>query len=255
MKIEELEPEMEKLFHILIPDYMNWQGATKSQIDKIEQIVRKISGHGLPKFYRWFLMRMGRSMGNFSYPDLDHSASTVISWYEKEWEDDGSKFFRIGESSDEMELHMYYDLNYPARDDARVVTRHPEGGDDFKYSETFRELLASDAAQINALSCPENCVGVLGDEEGEDILPQIDPVLDSLGLKKLIFPTGSRVGIYKSDEATMLISTSLDSDTSSGGLTLGGRDGNILRKILGTIEADTGFDLDIEDDPRRIQDS
>lgn len=252
MKVEDIEPEMEALFRRLIPDYMNWDGATEEEIKKIEKIVRKISGHDLPRFYRWFLMRMGHSMSDFGDDELDRSVSEIISWYDGNWLDDGTKFFKIGDGTDELELHMYYDFNHRARDDARVVKRHAEGGDVYNFGETFRELLASDAAQINAMSFPEYCSGALLDETSSDILPQLNPIMDSLGFERIPFPKGPRVEIYVSDKATMLFSTTLDTGTNAGAFTLGGVDRDCLCKILGTIAAETDFIFDVPDDPRNL---
>lgn len=254
MKIEELEPGIEELIQRLVPDLMNWQGATADEIEKIEKIVRKIAGHDLPKFYRWFLMRMGHSMGKFSEYDMDYSASKVIAWYDREWEDDGSKFFKIGHSSDElMPLHMYYDFNYPARDDARLSRRLAEGGEDYKASETFREFLARKAAYIHVYRFPVQCIGTLRSDK--DILLQLDPVMDGLGFKKPTIPTGPRCGIYVGSQATIVIRGSLDWGTEICGFGMGGVDENILRNILGTIETDTDFTLKVEDDPRRLRNS
>jgi len=253
MKVEELEPGMDELFQRLIPDLMNWQGATADEIEKIEQIVRKISGHDLTKFYRWFLVRMGHSMGKFSYYDMDYSAPTVISWYGEDFEDDGSKFFKIGHTSEpELELHMYYDFNYPERDDARVTMRQAEGGEDYRQFETFREMLATKAAQIHAVEFPVFCTGTIVDD---DILPQLDPVMDSLGFNKPNIPTGPRCGLYEGSQATMVTISSMDFGLKSCGFGLGGIDANILRNILGTIATETDFILDVKNDPRRISDS
>lgn len=257
MKVEELEPGMEELLRRHEPDLARqWKGATEAQIDKIEQIVRKISGHDLPKFYRWFLMRMGQSMGPLSIPEMDYSAPTIISWYGDDFEDDGSKFFKIGHTSEEMmQLHMYYDFNYPARDDARLTRRAAEGGDDFRAFETFREMIASFVVKCSAMSSPVSCFGILMNNTGGDILPELDPVMDSLGFKKPAIPTGLRCGLYEGSQAIMDVSTAPDLVTHISGFCLGGSDANILRNILGTIATETDFTLDVEDDPRRIGDS
>ena len=231
---------------------MDWQGATTDEIEMIEQIVRKISGDGMPKFYRWFLMRMGHSMGKFSYPDMDHSASAVISWYGNGFEDDGSMFFKIGHSSEElMRLHMYYDFNYPARDDARVTMRDAEGGDDYKRYETFREMLAVKAAHVNALRRPDFCTGTL---QGNDaVLPQLDPVMNRLSFTKPNIPTGSRCGLYEGSQAIMITTGSIGLGIKTCGFVLGGSDSIVLRNILGTIETATDLTLRVKDDPRQLK--
>jgi len=54
------EASLEALLVRLLPGLaQQWQGAPGSEIDRIEAI----AGRQLPPFYRWFLARMGRSMG------------------------------------------------------------------------------------------------------------------------------------------------------------------------------------------------
>lgn len=251
MKIEELEPGMDELIQRLVPDLMNWQGSTAYEIEKIEKIVRKISGHDIPKFYRWFLMRMGQNMGEFSFHAMDYSAATILSSYNEDL-DDGTKFFKIGHTSElELDLHMYYDFNNPARDDARVTMRQAEGGEDYKQYETFREMLATKAAHINVSRFPVGCIGVL--QSDNDILLQLDPVMDGLGFKKSAIPAGPRCGIYEGNQSTLVTTGSLDFGTESCGLVMGSVDGNILRNILGTIETGTDFILEVENDPRQLR--
>lgn len=251
MLIEELEPEMDELFQRLIPEYMNWQGSTTEEVEKIEQIVRKVSGNNMPKFYRWFLMRMGQSMGEFRYHDMDYSAATVLSLYGRFFEDDGSKFFKIGHTSEpELGLHMYYDFNHPKRDDARVTMQQAEGGENYKQFETFREMLAIKVASIHAVRLPEFFNGTMLNDDG--ILSQLDPVMDSLGFKKLAIPTGPRCGLYLGSKATMIVTGSMDLEPDSCGFGLGG-DVNSIRNILGVIATDTDFIIDVKDDPRRLR--
>jgi len=243
---------MDELFRRLIPDLMDWQGATVDEIEKIEQIVREISGDDMPKFYRWFLMRMGHSMGRFSYSDMDYSAPTIISWYGNDFEDDGSKCFKIGHTSEpELELHMYYDFNYPARDDARVTMRQAEGGEDYRQFETFREMLATRAGAIRARRFPVFCTGTMLNEN--NILTQLDPVMDSLGFKKSAIPTGPRCELYEGRQVIMVVSSSLDLETDSCGFMLGGIDANIVRNVLGAIATETEFTLDVKNDPRQLK--
>jgi hypothetical protein len=250
--IEELEPGMDELFQRLIPDLMDWQGATADEIETIDQIVREISGAGMPKFYRWFLMRMGHSMGKFGYHDMDYSVATILSWYNGNFEDDGSKFFKIGHTSEpELELHMYYDFNYPARDDARVTMRQAEGGEDYRDFETFREMLATKAVSIHAGRFPVFCTGTMLSDN--DILSQLDPVMDSLGFKKPAIPTGPRCGLYEGRQAIMVTTSSLDLGTESCGFMLGGNDANSVRNVLGTITTETEFTLNVKNDPRQLK--
>jgi hypothetical protein len=254
MKVEDLEPEMDELLKRLIPDLMNWRGATADEIKKIELIVKRVSGNELPKFYRWFLMRMGQSMGNFSYHGMDYSAGKVISWYDNNWEDDGTKFFKIGHNSNlQAELHMYYDFNCPVRDDACVTMREAEGGEDYKQFETFREMLSTKAAHINAVRYPVFCTGTLLDDS--DILPQLDPLMESLGFIKPAIPTGPRCALYEGSLSTLVTTGSMEFGIESCSFVLGGDDINKIRNVLGVIETETEFAVNVKNDPRQIRDS
>lgn len=251
MLIDELEPETDSAFQMLVPDLMNWQGASEEEIEKIAEIVKRISGANMPKFYHWFLARMGRNMGDFSYKHMDYSTPTILAWYNDVHEEDNEKFFKIGHSSDpEMELHMFYDFNHPARDDARVAMRQEEEYEAYNRFETFREMLATKVFSIHAVRRPVFCSGTMLDES--DILPQLDSVLESLGFKKSDIPTGPRCGLYESAHATLHTTGSLDLGLTSCGFGLGGNDENILRHILGTIANDTSIKLDVQNDPRQL---
>ena len=48
----------------------------------------------------------------------------------------------IGFETDEiMPLHLFYDFDHPARDDARVISMDFEGGPIYDQFDTFREML------------------------------------------------------------------------------------------------------------------
>ena len=60
---EATEPGIEELLTKLIPGaFEQMTGSTDDEIAAVEHL----AGHALPKFYQWFLARMGRSMGPFS---------------------------------------------------------------------------------------------------------------------------------------------------------------------------------------------
>jgi len=253
VKVEEMEPGMEALLERLVPDLaIQWKGATEEQIDKIQKIVRQISGNDLPKFYHWFLLRMGQSMGQLSIPEMDYSAATILDWYGDDFEDDGSKFFMIGKTSEEMlELHMYYDFNYPARDDARLTRRAEDGGEDFRAYDTFREMIASTVVRRSAMRSTHFCYGTVSSETG-NILPEIEPVIASLGFTKPDVPTGIRCGLFEGKDAIMSVTTAPGLVSNVCGVVLGCGDLKRLRNILGTITTEADFHLEIENDPRRL---
>lgn len=266
MRIEELEPEIDALLQRLAPNITHeWEGATKEEIDQIEKIVREVSGEDLPKFYRWFLMRMGKSMGPLSTPGMDYSASTVISCYTEKKNkgnnnnEEDDKLLLIGYCTDEaLPLNMYYDFEYPARNDARVTKRASDGGDDFRQFETFREMLAWNTMLTFCVEkFPELNKGTLYDDSGDNIFLKFDPLMVSLGFTKLSIPTGPFCGLYEGSQAAMVTLDLIDFDVDESdgfAFTLGGIDRDSLRKILGTIAAETDFVLDVQNDPRRLRD-
>ncbi|WP_239014818.1 SMI1/KNR4 family protein [Archangium violaceum] len=69
---------MEEFLLRVVPNLgQQWRGATPDAIARIEQM----AGRPLPPFYRWFLSRMGQSMGRLAYPSLDFSAQRVLERY------------------------------------------------------------------------------------------------------------------------------------------------------------------------------
>ena len=263
MKVEKLEPELDSLLQRLVPNITKeWKGATEEEIDQIEQIVKIVSGGDLPKFYRWFLMRMGHNMGQLSINNMDFSAPTVISCYNEDKEEDyDTKLLLIAHCSKEfLPLNIYYDFDYPARDDVLVTKRAREGGDDFRQFETFREMLAWRTMLTHCVEkFPQTCEGNLYDDSGNDVFLKFDPVMASLGFKKLPVQTGPFCGLYERSDAAMVTLDLIDfeSNESDGfAFNLGGIDADSLRRILGEIAAETEIVLDIEgDDPRQLRDS
>src|SRR5690242_15687967 len=163
-----------------------WQGSTPDEIARIEGL----AGRPLPPFYRWFLARMGQSMGPLAYAQVDFTARRVLTSYAEELVVPDPQFLLIGHNSDEMmPLHFFYDLDLPARDDARVTSRYVEDDDRHDQFETFREMLAYGALlSFRVDKMPQRC-RVLLRGENPDIFSQLDPVMDSLGFTKPV-PTG-----------------------------------------------------------------
>ena len=126
MRPQELEPEIEELLLRLMPDLADrWKGATEDEIERLETI----AGRELPRFYRWFLLRMGHDPGPLDYPTLDFSVPTILSAYEEPLFPPARRFFMIGyETNDMMPLHLLYDFEREVRDDAMVTKRLSMGG-------------------------------------------------------------------------------------------------------------------------------
>lgn len=234
---------MEELLHRLVPNLADrWQGATEDEIEQIE----RIAGRPLPRFYRWFLMRMGHSMGPITYPTLDFSAPKVLSCYAEELFVPHPRFLMIGYESDEiMPLHLLYDFDYPARDDARVTKRHYLGGTVYNQYETFREMIAYGKFwmfRVEKLS--QRCFGLFVDEGG-DVLAQLNPLMESLGFRNPI-PTGRCCALYEGTEAAMVTSSTPGDEPRIHGFHLGGNDARVVRKILGEIKMETSLKVEVK---------
>lgn len=244
MRAQDLEPEMEELLLRLVPDLAtHWEGATEDEIEQIE----RIAARPLPRFYRWFLMRMGRSMGPISYPSLDFSASKVIDYYAKELSRPSPRFLMIGHESDEvMPLHLLYDFEHPARDDARVVKGHIMCETSLAQYETFREMIAWGKFWTwRVEKFPQRCTGSFVNRGG-DVISLLDPVMKSLGFKTPI-PTGSCCALYDATHAAMVSDTTPGDDTEYHGFSLGGSDAGRLRRILGEIATESSLELKVDE--------
>jgi hypothetical protein len=197
----DLEPELEELLLRLVPGLeQRWQGATPDEIDRVEHI----AGRPLPRFYRWFLTRMGHGMGSIDYPRLDFSAPRVLACYREKLFLPHPRFLMIGyETSEQMPLHVLYDFDHPARDDARVTKRYPMGGALYDQFDTFREMLAWGVVWDHGVEPrPQRCVGMFSDSGG-DVLSHLDPVMKSLGFEAPI-PTGRCCSVYHRADASMI---------------------------------------------------
>lgn len=244
MRAQDLEPEMEELLLRLVPDLeQQWQGATQDEIDRIEAI----AGRPLPRFYRWFLMRMGHSMGPIAYPRLDFSAPKVLSCYAEGLFSPNPRFLMIGHESDEgMPLHVLYDFEYPARDDARVIKRHAMGGAAYGQFDAFREMIAwGKFSSFRVYRMAQRCVGTFKDRGG-DVRAHLDPVMMSLGFEMPI-STGPRCAIYLRADAAMITSASVGEDPKFHPFRLGGSGAGQLRRILGEIATSTSLELEIDE--------
>lgn len=243
MQPQELEPETEALLLSLAPDLpLYWQGASPEEIAQMEQI----AGRPLPRFYRWFLSRMGREMGPFTYPSLDFSVAKVLSCYHEGLVLPNRRFLLIGYESDEvMPLHVFYDFDFPAREDARVVRLHFLGGPLHNQFDTFREMLAWGkffTSRVYKLS--QRCEGSF--RGTGDVVAQLDSVMEALGFSKPI-PTGNCCALYDRVDAAMAVqATPRDPPSTYHFFKLSGMTTGALRRILGTIGMETRFDIEIE---------
>lgn len=256
MRTEELEPETEALLLRLVPELSShWEGASPEEIERMEQV----AGRPLPRFYRWFLSRMGHAMGPLAYPTLDFSVGTILSCYERGLLVPNRRFLLIGYESDERNpLHLFYDFDYAVRDDARVVNsdlartslnragrrKCPLGGPLYIGFDTFREMLAWGeffASRIEKL--PQQCVGTF--RGSTDVIAHLDSVMASLSFTKPI-PTGTCCGIYdRSDAAMKVRATPRDPPSPRHFFALGANDPDSAQRILDEIAAKSPIEVEV----------
>src|SRR5258705_13704761 len=104
------EQGLEDLLLRIVPQLATrWAGAPQQEIEAIE----RRAGRPLPAFYRWFLAKMGASMGPASFGRIDFRAQTVLSVTLPQ-EAEG-QFVLIGHQTDPMTYYHCYDLDYPNR--------------------------------------------------------------------------------------------------------------------------------------------
>jgi hypothetical protein len=250
MQPQDLEPELDELLLRIVPNLASqWRGATEHEIDQIEQI----AGRSLPRFYRWFLMRMGGDMGPLEFRSLVCSAPTVLNCYAERLFPPHPRFLMIGYETDEMmPLHLLYDFNFPARDDARVIKGQALGGEGHPQFETFREMVAW--GKVATWSVESRAQKVICDvlNIGGDIKTHLDPLMKSLGFEAPI-PTGPCCGVYHRADAGMVsfapVTSYYNSPAGAGHhiFHLGANDHGRIRQILGEIAAETPFELKIDE--------
>lgn len=246
--VEELEPEVEELLRGIVPDFPNHcAGATDDEIERIE----RIADRPLPRFYRWFLMRMGGSMGPFRYSTLDFSAAKVVSCYADGLFVPDSRFLMIGYESDEsMPLHVAYDFAFIERDDARVVARHLIEGEANVLAETFREMIAWGAfSEHRVAKLAEHCEGSFFDDDG-DVLAKLTPIMESLGFRRLI-PSGKCCAMYDRADAAMVAICEPGDEPETvqtvQSFELAGESAGSLRRILGAISDNAPLEVEVDE--------
>lgn len=241
--MQPLEPKMETFLHQLFPNLdAQIRGATDEDIQKIEDI----AGRPLPRFYRWFLKRMGADMGPISYPFLDFTASKILACYSEGFVPPDSRYLLIGYCSDDyLPKHQFYDFNYPVRDDARVVEGEDLEDELNDQFETFREMLAwGILVEHRIWKFPQRCKGFLTSKDG-DVLDKLDPLMSKLEFTTPI-QTGSCCALYEERNVVLTTSSNPSDYTPDRRLfSLGGSDVRVLRCLLGEISTNTSLEVEI----------
>jgi len=244
MHPQDLEPDTEAFLLRLSPDLAReWRGATADEIDAIE----RLAGRPLPRFYRWFLLRMGHSMGPLTYATLDFSAPTILHCHAAGLFSPNPRILMIGHDSHEiMPLHVHYDLDAATRDDALILASQGDGDEFVRESETFREMIARGClSQYRVRNALQRCSGLLRDRD-DDVLARLSPVMTSLGFTTPV-PTGAHGGLYEGPREAMLTTAPLDAAPAVHYFTLAGADAGRLRRLLGEIVATTALSLTIDE--------
>jgi hypothetical protein len=243
MRPQDLEPDVEALLVRLLPDLpQRWEGASAQEIEQMEAL----AGRPLPIFYRWFLQRMGCSTGPLLYAGLDLSVGKILSCYAEGLVAPNPRFFLIGYETDPVgPLHLFYDFSYPARDDARVITRLFAGGPAYVQFETFREMLVWGefvASRIEEL--PQHCSGCFK-VKGVDALDTLQRLLQEQGFVAPV-PTGACCALYDRADAAMAVSsTPSDPPSPYFFFEFGGPNSSVLRRVLGVIATRSTLDCEV----------
>jgi hypothetical protein len=240
VEVPALEPSLEALLLRVVPHLAaGWQGASTREVAELEAV----AGRPLPAFYRWFLSRMGKSMGPMRYPTVDFSAQGVLEAYATGSIERSSRYLLIGYEREEITpLHYFYDLDRPARSDAlvvRMLTPRDETHDQF---ETFREMLAWGelwAARVERAA--QSCRGKLR-EVGGHPYRQLEPLLRRHGFDVPI-ETGAFCGLYERRDAILIGSGTPSDPPDAQAFALAGSDPATLSQLLSAITNETTVEL------------
>jgi hypothetical protein len=244
MQPQELEPEVEAFLLRLVPQLsQQWRGATDDQIAEVENI----AGRPLPRFYRWFLMRMGMSVGSLWFRSLDLSIDKILSSYREGLVDPDPRFLMIGfETDNVMPLHLFYDFDHPDRDDARVISMDLYAGPIYQQFDTLREMLTvGQFVGWRIRRLPQSCVGLFRREV--KTLSQLDGAMERLGFSKPNF-TGPNCAIYERADMAMSIYIARDDPPSRyASFRVGGPNAGTIRRVLGIIASDLSLEVKVNE--------
>ena len=237
-----LEDALERLFLRLDPDLpRQWRGASAAQIEAIERIV----GRPLPAFYRWFLDRMGEDMGSMAYDLVDFSIETILAVYDEGHLTPDGRHLLIGCNRDEvMPVHIFYDLDRPARDDCMVGQSEIEDVDLQLTFETFREMLGWGQFTNRVVRRrPQVCSGTVSVPDGP-VRPHVDAVMTNLGFSDLL-PSGHFCALYERANISMSLAGAPDMAPRLSVFNLGGPDEGEVRRVLGSLAVAPGLEVKV----------
>ncbi|WP_106092508.1 hypothetical protein [Enhygromyxa salina] len=219
------------------------EGASSGEVDEIRRIV----GHDLPRFYEWFLLRMGRSMGRIGVTSrFDYTARRVLWCYEQGLAEPDPNDLLIGfdTTNDPMGLQIFYDFTRPCRDDAMTGKGEPDAGPVYPEFETFREHIGwGKTTVLLVMESPSHCAGVLASRTpGQNAVDQLKKFMTRHGFDQPL-PTGSYCGIFMRTDMTMTCTRSILVKTDTLAFRLGGQSQAWLRRFLGEIALSDDLEL------------
>lgn len=242
----ELEPAMERWLEQLMPGFAaKVEGASATEIAEIEDL----AGRPLPRFYRWFLWRMGRKMGPFAYRTVDFSVGRILSCYADGTFQRDPRHLVIGFEADELaQTHIAYDFDYVVRDDARSIMWDGADATQSDGFETFREMLAWGLMlELRVWRQPLRVRAVLRDDETENVAMRVAPVMRKLGFISPI-ETGPYTMVYERDGAALVGTEMLQAALPNHQtICLGATSEGEARNLLGILVAETGVSLSVRD--------
>lgn len=206
----DLEPELNAWLAKLLPELdQHVQPATPSDTAAME----RYAGRPLPRFYRWFLARMGRDNAPFALRTMELRVGRILQAYEDGTFHRDPRFLFVGyETNTEVQEHFVYDLDHPARDDARLATMatYDEEPDWPVGYETFREFFVESIFYQYVLAEKEQQVAFIIETEDDDTVTRhLDPFFTSMGLTSPI-ATGPYARFYEGERQAAIASASLD---------------------------------------------
>ncbi len=253
MSARELETEMEDLLLRLVPDLADQlRGASPDEIEQLEAL----AGRPLPTFYRWFLTRMGTSVGPLEFRSLDLSAGKVLSCYAEGVVKPHPRLFMIGfETDDVMPLHLFYNFAFSSPHDARITRRHSLGGPLYDQSDSLCEMLACGKFNVFRIKkFPQRCFGSFRGESGK-VVTELNRMVGTLGFTKPVSLTGPNCAIYERGDAALSVrATPRDPLDDLLFFRLGAMDAGTIRRFLGTIANKTPLEVDIKEWTPRLPD-
>lgn len=238
-----LEPELERLLLSIVPDLAEqWHGATPEEIERIE----KIAGRPIPRFYRWFLSKMGRDMGLLEYTTIDFSAERILRCYAEGVIEPDPRFLLIGyETDDTVPMHFFYDLDRPIREDAQLVGMDSVGGEITDQFETFREMIAwGKFRSFRLRPLAQRCEGVI-EFDRPGALARLTSAMADIGFAEPI-PTGAFCKIFDRSDAGMACMNMPEEEADFILFELGGKDAVTLRMILARIATRSSLSIEVE---------